>query len=553
MASDIGKKFPPNFVFSAQTCLELLPQLSKEQLEFEYQHFKTVGCIKRASSRLSLTEVDPQVEIRTILESVNHNQYVDHLAKLNNTLSLMFDRLNTAEREMAALVSPSATATASTAPPPPPTTPEVTYDNHVFHFSDNASADFADLSVKGIREDLDFDIVGSGGRKLDFRGPSDYTYGRTQHKARPYGDSKTVATIFERLASIDPNITRDRYTLLATYYRDGAVSIPEHHDDEPEIVPGSLIYTISVGAERTVRLVNKVGLIEERTIKLPHGSVHVMSADSQSVWAHAIDPEPSVSEERVSFTLRQLDPKITRPEKAAVPEIRPAKPVLPSMAKGSHHRVLFLTDSVLSSTPVHLLNRVPNHRVIKKVNYELASLFGFEPEFAYSSMVVIACGVNDLSRYGKRAHVLADLIAARLSSCLNKHRSTTFVFMSILETSRGWLNCEIREFNRIMFELSERHTNLSFLDSQQVLYSNFPSADKVLESRKEFGGNGIHLTLGAKREITWELARVLRFLAHRRLELGPSTELRNWTWNLRPSFQAIFERSQGGRSPGRTQ
>ena len=544
----IAKVLPKDFVFSAQTCLQLLPKLTTDQLKFELEHLNSLRNIKYTRQSNPVLKTDEALigAIRDILDKSNHGQYEDHLAKLNTTLSLMTSRLSDAEKDIALMVRPSATAT-----PPTPLAPEITYNNEVFHFVEGTTH-FEDFTVDGVLGELDFNIGGSGGRKLDFRGPSGYSYGRMRHQAKDFGDSTIVAAIFDRLSAIDQNVTRERYTILATHYSDGSASIPEHHDDEPEIVPGSLIYTISIGAERTIRLINKVGLIQERTIKLPHGSVHVMNADSQRVWAHAIDPEPAVNGARVSFTLRQLDPKFV-PVKAEVPRIKPSDPVLPTIAMGSHHRVLLLTDSVLSSTPVHLLNRVPQHRVIKKVNYELANMFGYEPEFAYSAMVVLACGVNDLSRYGKRAHVLADLVTKRLSACLLKHHSTHFVFMSILDTNRDWLNREIWEFNRIMFQLSLRHTNLSFLDSQQVLYANFRSPDMVIEGRKEYGGNGIHLTLAAKKEISWELSRVLRFLAHSRLGLGPAAELRNWSWKLRPGLQAIFRQSQGGRSPGRIQ
>ena len=84
-------------------------------------------------------------------------------------------------------------------------------------------------------------------------------------------------------------------------------------------------------------------------------------------------------------------------------------------------------------------------------------------------MVVISCGLNDLSRYNKRAHALADLVTRRFNECCRKNPNTTFVFNSILLTSYDWLNEEITEFNRIMFELSFQHSNMILFDSHEIL------------------------------------------------------------------------------------
>ena len=67
-----------------------------------------------------------------------------------------------------------------------------------------------------------------------------------------------------------------------------------HHDDERCILPGSNIYTVSFGAERTLRLYNITGPLQEHFHKLEHGSVNVMSRESQSIWKHGINKEPDI-------------------------------------------------------------------------------------------------------------------------------------------------------------------------------------------------------------------------------------------------------------------
>ena len=66
-------------------------------------------------------------------------------------------------------------------------------------------------------------------------------------------------------------------------------------------------------------------------------------------------------------------------------------------------RVLLVQDSMYHDTPESLFEQVPGYTCVKRVNYELANLFGFEPEFKYSKAVVISGGINDLARYGKTA------------------------------------------------------------------------------------------------------------------------------------------------------
>ena len=105
---------------------------------------------------------------------------------------------------------------------------------------------------------------------------------------------------------------------------------------------------------------------------------------------------------------------------------------------------IFITDPVfnLKNTPEAIINRLGGgnqYRCIKKVNYQHADIFNFEPEFKYSDLVIISCGVNDLARYGKRPEVLADLVTRRLKKCCSKHRSTNFVFTSILSKAHDSL------------------------------------------------------------------------------------------------------------------
>ena len=75
---------------------------------------------------------------------------------------------------------------------------------------------------------------------------------------------------------------------LITRYDDGVSSIPLHSDDETFVDPESEILTVSIGATRTVKFIDK----EENTTKsleVVYGSAYVMSRFSQDFWKHGFD------------------------------------------------------------------------------------------------------------------------------------------------------------------------------------------------------------------------------------------------------------------------
>ena len=263
-----------------------------------------------------------------------------------------------------------------------------------------------------------------------------------------------------------------------------------------------------------------------------------MSRTSQDSWSHEILRDNSITEPRISFTLRKLTDS---PPKVTVPPIKRPEPVKPSIAMGSHHRILFLTDSILSPTPEHIFSRVDNHKCIKKTNYRLTDIFNFDPEFSYSDFVIIACGVNDLARHGLTAHTLADLITRRLSDCCDKNPNTTFIYSSILHTKQDWLNYEIDEFNRIMFELSVTMPNMRFFDAHQSLVNDILS-DRLNSVINPQDRHGQHLTFAARKLITNELVNAIDMLVCKQSGVKKHSNIGRWCWPLRENLVYIFRR-----------
>ena len=194
---------------------------------------------------------------------------------------------------------------------------------------------------------------------------------------------------------------------------------------------------------------------------------------------------------------------------------------------------------MLKHTPERLFNGVGqgNYRCIKKMNYELADILNFEPEFRYSDVVVISCGVNDLARYGRRSHVLADLVTSRFTECCENNRETTFMFTSILSTSHEWLNSAIGDFNRIMFELSIKIPNFLFFDSHSVLLENPISSPSSFNRVIKPDDDGVHITFGARRVISDQLVNAVDRVVCGREGRSVGVRLQRWQWPLRATYK----------------
>lgn len=98
-------------------------------------------------------------------------------------------------------------------------------------------------------------------------------------------------------------------SVLANLYRDGRDSMGWHADDEPELGKQPVIASISLGAERDLLLRRKTGRVRgERSVKLrlPHGSLLIMSGDTQHNWQHALPRRTRLSEPRINLTFRRI-------------------------------------------------------------------------------------------------------------------------------------------------------------------------------------------------------------------------------------------------------
>lgn len=100
--------------------------------------------------------------------------------------------------------------------------------------------------------------------------------------------------------------------VLLNYYVDGSEYVSPHADDESDLVPGSPIAVVSLGAERD--LVFKINATGQRVV-LPcaGGSMYVMAGDTQKVSKHSVPKRAKCKEPRISLTFRKMVPFQSRP------------------------------------------------------------------------------------------------------------------------------------------------------------------------------------------------------------------------------------------------
>ena len=509
---------PPNtnFVtFSAHTCLELLPLLTPEQIEFEVRYNNDILCrnldfntnqdiVDMKAVKLNALKNSANIslgqEFKEIFHGCESYSYLTH--ELSRSISEAQKFVDDLKRPVVRPEIPSIEKERSSECNllPPVCLLE-------FNVGDG-------LSVQHFTDCIEFRSISK--RRVAHFGPTEYSYGGIRHEAAEYPSCEALDTVMSRVREHTGELrfNKEEWSCTVTHYPDSTSHIPMHSDDEDCIIPGSVIVTVSIGAARTVTFQNIIGPLQPpQHIPLQHGSVHLMSHASQFQWQHGI--LPSSDQEcgpRISLTFRRLQsqerphiPPISRPDSEHDPT-----PGTPINTHQSHRpkRVLFLSDSVHISFPTHLFNPSNSICIKKRLpNFCLSDIQNFESEFAYTDYVFLSCGVNDLSRYKWSARKLTDYICELLRKYARLFPNTRFIFNSVLLTDFAWLNDEIDLLNYNLFQASLTHdSNLWFFDSHHVakLYSR-RSGERVIE-RSGRRANGVHITYG----VTYEIREVIR-------------------------------------------
>ena len=94
-------------------------------------------------------------------------------------------------------------------------------------------------------------------------------------------------------------------SVLLNYYRDQRDSMGFHSDDEAELGPRPAIASLSFGAPRTFILKHK-RLPKSLKLALGHGSLLLMSGNTQANWQHGINKSTRPCGPRINLTFRNI-------------------------------------------------------------------------------------------------------------------------------------------------------------------------------------------------------------------------------------------------------
>lgn len=131
--------------------------------------------------------------------------------------------------------------------------------------------------------------------------PYAYTYSGTCRRAAPM--PATIAHI----KSVVESVTNAQFNAcLLNLYHDGSEGMGWHADNEPEILATSPIASVSYGAHRRFDFKHRV-TGDKVSLILEHGSILLMSAETQQHWLHQLPKTTKVSEPRVNLTFRTMN------------------------------------------------------------------------------------------------------------------------------------------------------------------------------------------------------------------------------------------------------
>jgi alkylated DNA repair dioxygenase AlkB len=94
-------------------------------------------------------------------------------------------------------------------------------------------------------------------------------------------------------------------SVLLNWYRGGNDAMGWHADDEPELGREPAIASLSLGATRTFELEHRTDR-ERVAVPLEHGSLLVMTGQTQHRWRHRVPKQRRVEGGRINLTFRTV-------------------------------------------------------------------------------------------------------------------------------------------------------------------------------------------------------------------------------------------------------
>lgn len=128
-----------------------------------------------------------------------------------------------------------------------------------------------------------------------------YSYSGISMEASPW------TLLLEQIKNSIEDFTQFQFThVLCNYYRDGNDSMGWHRDNETVLGQNPVIASVTFGATRPFQLRDYLTKKDKVEILLHHGSLLMMSGESQHLWEHQLPKTKKVNEPRINLTFRRL-------------------------------------------------------------------------------------------------------------------------------------------------------------------------------------------------------------------------------------------------------
>lgn len=141
-------------------------------------------------------------------------------------------------------------------------------------------------------------------RRTCFFGSKSYKYSGSVIDGNPM--PKELEVVIDKIMTFLPPDHPRLNIVLCNFYQDGNNYISPHSDTETDLIHGSCIAGVSLGAVRHFDIISKAGDEPKHRVDLAHGSLIIMKAGCQTHYKHGIPVQKNVNSPRISLTFRAM-------------------------------------------------------------------------------------------------------------------------------------------------------------------------------------------------------------------------------------------------------
>ena len=310
------------------------------------------------------------------------------------------------------------------------------FDHHKSNFLEENIKDSLKQYVTGT--DIEFKKVGN--RDVLYFGDFSYKYSNIEHSACPMPNA--IHQVIEKIHEQFPSEAKINSCLI-TKYTDGSSICPPHSDNEPFINPSSDIFTLSMGAERTMKfdsITNHTCKVDD-SILLKDNDLLVFSRVSQDFYHHSIVSDESATGVRYSFTFRCLAPYNLNYTKI--------------IGDSNTQELVFGPDRG------KLGQWLPGALMKASKIANIPDPFSIGP----CRNAVIHVGLNDVQAHNpKSAQFLSNLLEGKIKSILSVYPKKKIFLSLLLPTKDTKLNFRVNELNYCLKQLAANHGNVDVIE-----------------------------------------------------------------------------------------